>query len=679
MFLRSYRTFFGMKNLTPHIDRRGPHKNMVEHKYECEYVVVGSGAGGGTVAARLAELGHIVLLLEAGGDPLKLQGSTPRVEATDGTNPNMSLADIPLGQAEKRMPADYEVPVFHPFAAENDSMKWDFFVRHYENQEQQKKDPKYRDTWEGQEVNGVLYPRAGTLGGCTSHNAMITVYPHNEDWNFIAELTGDRSWSADNMRKYFERMENCAYRPLRRFLSHFGCNPTRHGFKGWFHTEVALPLKALAKDKLLVRSIIKSMEEMFIFNQKNSPEVEPKRIKWLLQGKGDPNDWLLVRDNAVGLHYPPLSTKKHVRHGTRERLLDVANRYPDRLKIELNALATRIIFDDQNRAIGVEYLKGAKLYKAHRNPSQDSGEKREVFVSREVILAGGTYNTPQLLKLSGVGPREELNRFGISVRVDLPGVGCNMQDRYEVGVVNRLTKDWEVLKGAKFAVGDPQYEMWEQKREGVYTTNGVVLTMSKRSVQERPLPDLFFFALLGLFRGYFPGYSSLFPKHLNYLTWAILKAHTNNSAGTVKLRSTDPRDVPQIDFHYFDEGNDSKGEDLQSVVEGIKLIRQLTRPLIEDGTIAEETLPGKDVQTDEQIAEFVKNHAWGHHASCSCPIGDRHQGGVVNSDFEVHGTKNLRIVDASIFPKIPGFFIVTSVYIIGEKAADVISKAAQEK
>ena len=655
---------------------------MAEHKYE--YVVVGSGAGGGTVAARLAELGHTVLLLEAGGDPLTLKGGTPVVKR--GADPNSSLKEASVTQSENRMPTDYDVPVFHAFASENDSMKWDFFVRHYANQEQQIKDPKYRKEWGGEDVNGVLYPRAGTLGGCTAHNAMITVYPHNEDWDFIAELTGDSSWSADNMRKYFERMENCAHRPSQRFLSFFGLNPSRHGFNGWFQTEVALPLKALAKDRALVWAIWKSVEETFIYNQKHASEFVidrlkwlRKRLRWLRKGLGDPNDWRLVKANAVGLHYPPLATKKHARHGTRERVLDVAHRYPGKLTVELNALVTQVLFDNQNRAIGVEYLKGAKLYKAHRNPSQDGGEKHEVFVSREVILAGGTYNTPQLLKLSGIGPKAELEQFGIKVRVDLPGVGSNMQDRYEVGVVNRMTENWQALDGAKFMVGDPQYQEWAEKQKGVYTTNGTVLAVVKRSAKERQLPDLFVFALLGLFRGYFPGYSSLFPEHLNYLTWGILKAHTNNSAGTVKLRSADPRDVPEINFHYFEEGTDSKGEDLQSVVEGIKFVRELTEPLIRDKTIAEEVLPGKDVETDEQLADFVKNRAWGHHASCSCPIGDRNKGGVVNGDFEVHGTKNLRIVDASVFPKIPGFFIVTSVYMIGEKAADVIAKAAAKQ
>ncbi|HUF79057.1 MAG TPA: GMC family oxidoreductase [Thermoanaerobaculia bacterium] len=621
-----------------------------------EYVVVGSGAGGGTVAARLAEQGHTVLLLEAGGDPLKLEGGDPPYPD------------------QNRLPDDYRVPVFHAFASENDAMSWDFFVRHYADDELQKKDEKYREFWDGQRVDGVLYPRAGTLGGCTAHNAQITVYPHNEDWDSLALSTGDSSWSATNMRKYFQRLENCHHRPAWRLLSKLGLNPTRHGFNGWLQTEKAIPLAQVKRDKKLSEVIAESVEAEI----PSAGGSLSQRVKWQVHGKLDPNDWRLVEDNATGLRYPPLATRNHERTGTRERVLDVARRFPDRLTIELDALAARVIFEgDDNRAVGVEYLKGARLYRAHKDPRTDAGERREVRVSREVILAGGAYNTPQLLLLSGVGPRPELEKHGIPVRVELPGVGSNLQDRYEVGVVNRMDfSAWWVLEGAKFAAGDPQYEMWSTKRQGVYTTNGAVLAVIKRSLEERPLPDLFVFALLGLFKGYFPGYSKLFKENLNYLTWAILKAHTNNSAGVVRLRSTDPRDVPQVNFHYFEEGNDRKGEDVQSVVEGIKFVRKLTKKLRAQGLIAEEELPGDAVQSDQELADFVRHNAWGHHASCSCPIGLPDRGGVVDGDFRVHGTENLRIVDASVFPKIPGFFIVSSVYTIGEKAADVIHSAA---
>ena len=183
---------------------------------ECDYVIVGSGAGGGTLAARLAEAGMRVVVLEAGGDPRDAPG----------------------------LPEDYDVPAFHPLASEHPALRWDFFVQHYADGTRQRRDPKLQPT-------GIYYPRAGTLGGCTAHNAMIFTAPHDSDWDEIAALTNDASWSATAMQRYFQRLESCRYHPVWHALSRLGLNPTGHGWDGWLPTERAMPWQVLEDRRLL--------------------------------------------------------------------------------------------------------------------------------------------------------------------------------------------------------------------------------------------------------------------------------------------------------------------------------------------------------------------------------------------------------------------------------------------
>jgi choline dehydrogenase len=600
-----------------------------------DYVIVGSGAGGGTLAARLAEAGRRVFLLEAGSDVLAMQG--------------------------QRLPDDYSVPGFHAFCCENPHLRWDFDVRHYASEALQERDCKY-DPQRG----GVLYPRAATLGGCTAHNAMIFMLAHDSDWNHIRKLTGDDSWSARRMRRHARRLEACHHRPLWRALRRLGLDPTGHGWDGWLHTERPKELEALG-DHALVQTIAVTALEF----ARRLKHPLARIFRWL-HSAADPNARPWRARSFEGLCYTPLSTSGHQRIGARERVLQAARNHPQLLHVELDALATRVLFDSSGSACGVEYLKGQHLYRAHALPSDAEGERREVRAREEVILCGGAFNTPQLLMLSGIGPAAHLREHGIPVRLDLPGVGRNLQDRYEVAVTHRMARPWRILEGARFEQGDPVWQLWHAERSGLYASNGAALAFVRRSDPSLSEPDIFCMALPTRFEGYFRDFSRYLQTYQDRLTWAVLKGHTENCAGTVTLRTSDPRDPPQVNFRYFEEGNDHAGRDLAAVVKAIQFVRELTHPLIACGLIAEECAPGADIKSADALADYVRNNAWGHHASCSCPIGPAQSGGVVDSSFRVHGTRGLRIVDASIFPRIPGFFLVSAVYMIAEKAAETI-------
>jgi choline dehydrogenase len=609
------------------------------HDGEVDYVVVGSGAAGGPIACNLARAGFKVVLLEAGGDPVSWSR---------------------------------DVPALHAESVEDPEMRWDFFVRTYADDVQQRRNGKFLT-----HENGVLYPRAGTLGGCTAHNALITICPHNRDWDDIAQTFGDPSWSAENMRQYFERLERCDYAPR----GDGGPKGSRHGFDGWLYTSVADPWLAV-KDTQLRAIVSAAVKEAGKINEHLYADafrmlLNPDQALW------DPNDWRVVKAVPEGMVFVPLHVNRGTRASTRDYVRAVAAACPGNLQVELHALATKVVLDAEGRAVGVEYLKGARLYRASASPDPrpDSGEKRALRVRREVILCGGVFNSPQLLMLSGIGARAELEKHGIETRVELPGVGKNLQDRYEIGVVSEMAADFAVLDGGLLRSPDPDHadplmRAWWFDRKGPYTTNGVVGALIKKSKPSLPVPDLFLFGLVGKFKGYYPGFSRDLESDHHHFTWGVLKGHTRNTGGEVRLRSADPRDRPEIDFHYFKEASAGGDEDLEAVVEGVVTVRRIMAEL--GAAVKREVVPGPEVKTREEIARYVRDHAWGHHASCSNKMGPRTDPmAVVDQRFRVHGTRGLRVVDASIFPKIPGFFIVSSVYMVAEKASDVILEDAR--
>ena len=228
-----------------------------------EYIVVGSGAGGGPLAARLAELGHRVLLLEAGG------------------------------QDE---PWTYQVPVFHGLATEDDAMRLDYYVRHYADEGRQRNDPKYEPA-----RGGVFYPRARTVGGCTAHYAMIIIRPHDSDWQAIRDATGDPSWAPPEMNPYFARVERCLYRD----------GPTGgHGQAGWLPTRWPDVLR-LAGDAIDHRDL--SIGRIALEAATANPVKLPiglgdaPTLEDLAKAKVDPNDLRVLERHGTGLIVVPLA------------------------------------------------------------------------------------------------------------------------------------------------------------------------------------------------------------------------------------------------------------------------------------------------------------------------------------------------------------------------------------
>jgi len=631
-----------------------------------DFVIVGSGAGGGPLAANLALEGFSVVLIEAGGDQIN---------------------------------DHYSVPAFHGLSTEDPLLSWEFYVRHYADDNRPDRDPKYHESdprYPG--APGIFYPRASALGGCTAHHAMITVYPHESDWDLIAQVTGDDSWRAKNMRQYFDRIERAQYRDgstilnllepgqaigglLRRLTASVEGERARgERGAGWLPVTQADP-KLLLDD---VKGVLQFVAAGFHVAKARGLDAMPG---W------NPNDPAVAEGNKEGVNVIPISVHNGRRAGTRERVLEARRlleaqaeqgQQVGRLDLALNTFATDIVFadDDATRAIGVRCVAGADLYAArhHSKAPGQPGEPVTYRADKEVILCGGAFNTPQLLMLSGIGPQAELEQHGIPIRIDLPGVGRNLQDRYEVGVVARASAPFRLLRDAAFEIRerpgdpdpDPVFKEWREEGAGIYATNGAVLGIVMRSStrQRHDPPDLYLFGVPGEFRGYKIGYAREGVAAKDRFTWAVLKGHTDNTSGCVKLKSKDPFDTPEIDFKCFEESDQPDGNDVQSVVDGVQLALEIYARLKRQGVVAEVLDPSPSAD----LHKFVRDSAWGHHASCTCKIGANDDPmAVLDQELRVRGAKNLRVVDASVFPRIPGLFILTSIYMVSEKASDVIS------
>ncbi|KAJ2986054.1 hypothetical protein NUW58_g5217 [Xylaria curta] len=669
-------------------------------KKSYEYIVVGSGPGGAPLAVNLAKAGHSVLLVDAGGD----YGHLREVESPALANPS----------------------------SERNEVSWGFFTHHYANETMARKDRKMT-YWtpseqyysglnppEGSTMLGSFYPRYGGLGGCAEHNALVAILPSKNDWNDLREITGDASWENDNMRQYFERIENLQYNV-----------PSKEGHSTDGYIDITVnPTDVATQDIKLTAAIMGAAKAFGVETDALYAAVNSTIATVSAQGIVDPYSELLplnvskpIADALKAMlfqdinlihperdhlklfsqlpmhmdnqHYRRSSPRDYVYDTVTAKNRDGSKKY--KLDVALNTLVTKVTFEkgkgkgscSKPKANGIEYLFGESLYRADPRSSltENRGSPGSVRATKEVIVAGGAFNSPQILKLSGVGPKEELKKFNIPVVVDLPGVGKNLQDRLEVSVNAHYPTNFTRILDCTYlgTEDDPCWERYVNPKnkgaaKGVYATNVVFSGAFWTShTSEDGEQDLWIGGFPALFNGFYPGYSSnaATPDNKTWWSWLVLKAHTRNRGGEVNLVTSNPRDVPYINFHNLYEGQSKEeaDKDAKAMVEGMRMAMKFYEEVPDIDGKPTVFWPPKEVESDEDLLEWVKEESWGHHASCSNKIGaDNDPMAVLDTNFKVRGTRGLRVVDASVFPKIPGTFVVLPIMMISEKASDAILK-----
>ena len=319
----------------------------------------------------------------------------------------------------------------------------------------------------------------------------------------------------------------------------------------------------------------------------------------------------------------------------------------DNLDVETDTLTRRILFDGR-RAVGVEYSR--------------AGDTLEVHAEREVIVCGGSINSPQVLLLSGVGDAGDLREHGIPLVQHLPGVGRNLQDHLDLRVQVKCKQPVSVYPSTKGLGRLVAGVQWLLTKRGVASSNLFEVAGYIRTNDRVPYPNLQsgFMAAAAHYDG-----SKTYPGH-GYQGHLDLMRPT--SRGRVRLASADPRRPPSIVFNYLQTESDR-----QEVIDGLRLTREILAQKAfepyDDGEIS----PGGDVQSDEDVLAWAR--ATGdteYHPTSTCTMGTGDDA-VVDGALRVHGLEGLRVADASIMPKVVTANTNSATIMIGEKAADIIA------
>ncbi|MFT5657804.1 MAG: choline dehydrogenase [Gammaproteobacteria bacterium] len=454
----------------------------------------------------------------------------------------------------------------------------------------------------------LQWPRGKVLGGSSSLNGLLYVRGQRQDYDHWASL-GNKGWSYDELLPYFKKSEDQA-RGADKY----------HGTGG--------PLKV--SDLRLRRPIA----DLFI---KAATEI------------GIPQNPDYNGEKQEGVGYFQQTAHKGLRCSTAKGFLRPVRNRPN-LTVITEAQATRILFAS-DKAEGVEYLK--------------SGQRHEVTANKEVILSTGAIGSPQLLQVSGVGPRVLLDRVGVALIKDLPGVGQNLQDHLQTRLVfktRQRTLNDELNNIFKRGLVGLQYIL---TRTGPLTLAASQVTIFTKSQPEVTRPDIqFHMQPLSADK---PGDG---VHEFSAFTLSVCQLRPQ-SRGSVEIKSSDALVYPDIHPGYL-----ANEHDCQVAIDGIKVARKIAEAPALKQHIIEEHVPGKQYQTDAELLEAARQFSQTiYHPTSTCKMGHDDMA-VVDERLRVHGLKNLRVVDASIMPEIISGNTNAPTIMIAEKAADMILEDA---
>jgi choline dehydrogenase len=456
----------------------------------------------------------------------------------------------------------------------------------------------------------IPLPRGRILGGCSSINGMAYFRGHPRDFDEWAQA-GATGWSYEDVLPYFRKAEHNETWPESRY----------HGNGG--------PMNVLdiERPNPLVKRFLEAASSLGFARcpDFNGPDPEGFGCRQATIRRGR-------RESMVTAYVDPIAHRQN-------------------LAIFTEAMVTNLVIEDR-RARGVVIER--------------DGSRLRLTATRDVILCAGTYGSPQLLLLSGIGAGAALQTLGIRVKHDLPGVGESLQDHPST-VLQMKTTDptsyglsWKALPRGAWNVLE-----YMLLRRGLLASNVLEATgfVKSRPREDRPDLQIVFMPMLRNPNG------SPIPRGHGFGIIPIVVRP--QSRGRVMLASPDPHAAPLVDPNYLDDC-----DDMRIMVEGASLARRILSAPAFQSLRGVEVLPGPETRDAASWTQYIRSSTVGvHHASSTCRMG-KDSFAVVDSDLRVHGIHNLRVADASVFPRVVSGNTNAAVVMVAEKAADLIKTAA---